>query len=82
MRETAGLGYSFAGPVNAVSGSKSATDSRPRPPLLVGYGGHELAFSPETGLEAAFFHPPRVESTTSDFACDGIESVVSERERE
>ena len=39
-----------------------------------------MRFSPETGLEAAFFHPPRVESTTSEFACDGTESVVSERE--
>ena len=34
----------------------------------------------ETGLEAAFFQPPRVESTTSDLACDGTESVVSARE--
>ena len=64
IAETAGLDNAFAGPVNAVSGSKSATGSRPRPPLLVGCGGHEHAFLPGNGIGGCFL--PSAKSGVDD----------------
>ena len=54
LSETAGYGraglrlrYAFAGPDHAVREPRSAKDTRPRPPLLMGCGGREPEPSPE-----------------------------------